>query len=259
MSRTEVAVPDGTPTKTCTPGCTASRGRSVVSTRPGGQPVVRSWTWPGWSSRSRTWTAPSGSSSTSASWSPTARRTSPPARHVAQGPCLVIRRGPRSRYVRHAMLAASRSDLDRLARSTGGTVEDHRGGHAVRLVDPSGYEVRVVAGVPELRRWPSAPADAELRDDDRAAQRAAATARVAAQVQRLGHVALETTRFSAALDWYLETLGLIVSDFLFLDDLRDHGPTMAFMRCDQGGTPTDHHTLAMFLGPRTGYAPRRTR
>jgi hypothetical protein len=28
---------------------------------------------------------------------------------------------------------------------------------------------------------------------------------------------------------------------------------MAFMRCDQGSTPTDHHTLAMLLQPRTEY------
>ena len=28
---------------------------------------------------------------------------------------------------------------------------------------------------------------------------------------------------------------------------------MAFIRCDQGSVPTDHHTLAMALQPRTGY------
>jgi hypothetical protein len=28
---------------------------------------------------------------------------------------------------------------------------------------------------------------------------------------------------------------------------------MAFIRCDQGSAPTDHHTLAMALQPRTGY------
>ena len=28
---------------------------------------------------------------------------------------------------------------------------------------------------------------------------------------------------------------------------------MAFIRCDQGSVPTDHHTLAMALMPRTGY------
>ena len=64
---------------------------------------------------------------------------------------------------------------------------------------------------------------------------------------------LGTTRFRAALDWYLDTLGLIVSDFLYLDGQRDRGPAMAFIRCDLGSVPADHHTLAMALQPHTGY------
>lgn len=59
--------------------------------------------------------------------------------------------------------------------------------------------------------------------------------------------------FARALDWYLDTLGMIVSDFLFLDGQRDRGPTMAFVRCDQGSLAVDHHTLAMHLGPGNGY------
>ncbi len=78
-------------------------------------------------------------------------------------------------------------------------------------------------------------------------------ARRAAEIQRLGHVVLGTTRFRAALDWYLDTLGLIVSDFLYLDGQRDRGPVMAFIRCDLGSVPSDHHTLAMALMPQTGY------
>jgi hypothetical protein len=64
-------------------------------------------------------------------------------------------------------------------------------------------------------------------------------------------VVLGTTRFQEALDWYLGTLGLIVSDFLYLDGQRERGPAMAFIRCDLGGVPADHHTLAMLLQPRT--------
>ncbi len=64
---------------------------------------------------------------------------------------------------------------------------------------------------------------------------------------------LETRTFARTLDWYLDTLGMIVSDFLFLDGQRGRGPTMAFVRCDQGGTPVDHHTLALHLGPGNGY------
>ena len=58
--------------------------------------------------------------------------------------CLVIRRGPRPRFVAPAFAAAARSDLDQLARGTGGTVTAHWGGHSVLLRDPSGYPVRVI-------------------------------------------------------------------------------------------------------------------
>jgi catechol 2,3-dioxygenase-like lactoylglutathione lyase family enzyme len=177
--------------------------------------------------------------------------------------CLVVRRGPRARFVGPAFQAAARDDLDRLARGTGGTVTAHWGGHGVLLRDPSGYPVRVIHSVPEL---PALPERAPLPlnfgvfghsgDSGPGPVRANATqrpARRAAEIQRLGHVVLGTTRFGAALDWYLDTLGLIVSDFLYLDGQRDRGPAMAFIRCDLGSVPADHHTLAMALQPRTGY------
>jgi catechol 2,3-dioxygenase-like lactoylglutathione lyase family enzyme len=169
-------------------------------------------------------------------------------------PCLVIHRGTRSRFVGPTFVAESVADVRRLARHGGRNVLPYAGGQAVRLVDPSGFPVRVVAGMDRLGALPER--DPLVLNTGTASQRHNATQRpprTAAQVQRLGHVVLETTRFRQALDWYLETLGLIVSDFLYLDDLRDRGPTMAFMRCDLGSVPADHHTLAMHLGIRNGY------
>lgn len=72
-------------------------------------------------------------------------------------------------------------------------------------------------------------------------------------MQRLGHVVLQSTRYRRALDWYLETLGMIVSDFLYFEGQRHRGPTMSFIRCDRGSEPTDHHSLAMTLGPSNRY------
>src|ERR1700722_8188577 len=43
--------------------------------------------------------------------------------------CLVVRRGPHSRFAGTAYRAAARDDLDRLAHGTGGTVTAHSGGH----------------------------------------------------------------------------------------------------------------------------------
>jgi catechol 2,3-dioxygenase-like lactoylglutathione lyase family enzyme len=172
----------------------------------------------------------------------------------ASAACLVIRRGSKARFTGVAFQADARDDLDRLARGTGATVTAHRGGQAVQLRDPSGFPVRVVYGAPELPALPQrvplplnfGPAPARVNATQRPARRAA-------EIQRLGHVVLGTTRFRAALDWYLNTLGLIVSDFLYLDGQRDRGPAMAFIRCDLGSVPADHHTLAMLLQPRTEY------
>ena len=168
--------------------------------------------------------------------------------------CLVVRRGPRARFAGVAFQAAARGDLDRLARGTGGTVMTHWGGHAVLLRDPSGFPVHVVHGVPELPALSErAPLPLNFGSEPARANVTQRPPRRAAEIQRLGHVVLGTTRFRAALDWYLGTLGLIVSDFLYLDGQRDRGPAMAFIRCDLGSVPADHHTLAMILQPRTEY------
>jgi catechol 2,3-dioxygenase-like lactoylglutathione lyase family enzyme len=168
--------------------------------------------------------------------------------------CLVIRRGPRARFTGVAFQAAARDDLDRLARGAATAVTAHRGGHAVQLHDPSGFPVLVVYGLPELPALPvRAPLPLNFGPGPARVNATQRPARRPAEVQRLGHVVLGTTRFGAALDWYLDTLGLIVSDFLYLDEQRDRGPAMAFIRCDLGSVPADHHTLAMLLQPRSEY------
>ncbi|GAA2608226.1 VOC family protein [Paractinoplanes durhamensis] len=169
-------------------------------------------------------------------------------------PCLVIRRGPRPGFVGPVFLAESVADVERLARRTGGTATATAGGTAVRLRDPSGLPVQVVAGLAPLAAVPErAHHEFNFGAEPVRVNATQRTPAGPAQVQKLGHVVLETTRFRATLDWYLENLGMIVSDFLYLDGLRDRGPTMAFIRCDLGSVPSDHHTLAMHLGMRNGY------
>ena len=74
-----------------------------------------------------------------------------------------------------------------------------------------------------------------------------------AGVQRLGHIVLQTPKYIEALNWYLDHLGLIVSDFCYYPGQRERGPIMSFIRCDRGSAPADHHTLAMALGPTHRY------
>jgi len=74
-----------------------------------------------------------------------------------------------------------------------------------------------------------------------------------ARVQRLGHVVLQSSAYIQSLNWYLDHLGLIVSDFMYYPGQRERGPATSFIRCDRGSAPTDHHTLALVLGPSDRY------
>ncbi|WP_030176806.1 VOC family protein [Streptomyces sp. NRRL S-813] len=175
----------------------------------------------------------------------------------AGSPCMVIRCGQASRFVGPAFRAAERADLDRLAAATGNTVRDvgvPGGGQSVTLLDPSGFPVRVVHCAEQLPALPEQqPLILNTGTEHRRTNATQRPPREPSRIQRLGHVVLETRVFMRALNWYLDTLGMIVSDFLFLDGQRGRGPTMAFIRCDQGSLPVDHHTLALHLGPGTGY------
>ncbi|MGW8880963.1 VOC family protein [Streptomyces mirabilis] len=175
----------------------------------------------------------------------------------AGSPCMVIRRGRASRFIGPAFRAAERADLDRLARATGSTVRDigvPGGGQSVALLDPSGLPVRVVHCAEQLPALPEQePLILNFGTDQRRTNATQRPPREPSRIQRLGHVVLETRVFARTLDWYLDTLGMIVSDFLFLDGQRGRGPTMTFIRCDQGSVAVDHHTLALHLGPGTGY------
>ncbi|MFN8189168.1 MAG: VOC family protein [Nocardioidaceae bacterium] len=175
----------------------------------------------------------------------------------AGAPAVVIRRGRGARFLGAAFEAEARSDLDRLAAATGRSVESlHQegGGHGVRLTDPSGLPVTVVHGMEQLPETPvQAPLTWNVGGQTPRVNATQRPAREPARVERLGHLAIGSRVFGRALDWYLENLGLIVSDFLYLEGQRDRGPTMAFMRCDRGSEPSDHHTLAMLLAPESGY------
>ncbi|NGP05032.1 2,3-dihydroxybiphenyl 1,2-dioxygenase [Rhodococcus sp. 14C212] len=172
-------------------------------------------------------------------------------------PCVLIRRGPRSRFVGPAFRAADSTDVLRLADAVGGAVvplPESLGGIAVDLVDPSALGVRVVSDTLELPALAAqAPLHCNFGHDGGRVNATQRPPRAPATVQRLGHVVLQTTKYLETLNWYLEHLGLIVSDFLYYPGQRVRGPVMSFIRCDRGATPTDHHTLAMVLGPADRY------
>jgi hypothetical protein len=175
----------------------------------------------------------------------------------AGAPCIIVRRGSGTRFLGAAYEARDEADLLRLVNVTGVDAKplpEAIGGMTVDLLDPSGVPVHVVAGMHPLESLPSqTPHTLNLGHELRRVNATQRQSREPTKVQRLGHVVLQTTKYLETLNWYLDNLGMIVSDFLYYPGQRDRGPTMSFIRCDRGTTPADHHTLALALGPANRY------
>ena len=149
-------------------------------------------------------------------------------------------------------LAGSEAELEALAGEEGASAieaaDEPGGGHRVRFSDPDGFPVEVVAGresVGDLtvRSLPPFNTGAEKR-------RTSAHKRVEAgpaQVKRLGHCVLNVTDFRQSETWYKQRFGLLTSDEIALNGETVLG---AFLRCDLGARPADHHTLFL-LGTGT--------
>lgn len=146
--------------------------------------------------------------------------------------------------------AASEADLEILAQHEGLAVQalDAPGGGAVvRLTDPDGNRVEVVAG--QALATPLQMEPDQARNTAQLKARMRQSVRVtpgASTVVRLGHAVLAVKDFRASEAWYKSRFGLITSDEIELAPGMAIG---AFMRCDRGATPTDHHTLFLLQSP----------
>jgi hypothetical protein len=175
----------------------------------------------------------------------------------AGAPCVIMRRGPRTRFAGAAFRARDEVDVLRLADESGAPTRplpESVGGLSVDLIDPNGIPVHVVAGMHELPSLPGQqPHTFNFGHHVQRIKTTQRPPRVPARVQRLGHLVVQSTKYRQTLNWYLDNLGMIVSDFQFFPGQRQRGPTMSFIRCDRGSTPADHHTLAIALGPANRY------
>lgn len=146
--------------------------------------------------------------------------------------------------------AQSLNDLEALAAGEGASVEKSSapgGGFVLRLVDPNGFHVEVVAGQKTAAELPLS--SEPTRNNARAKARLRLPTRLAegpAHVVRLGHAVLEVKDFRASEAWYKSRFGFITSDEIELAPGMAIG---AFLRCDRGETLTDHHTLFLLQSP----------
>jgi catechol 2,3-dioxygenase-like lactoylglutathione lyase family enzyme len=172
-------------------------------------------------------------------------------RGAAEAPFLHMTELGEARFVALGLRAVSLADLATLAQACGTRVETldaPGGGHVVRLTDPDGHLVEVVAGQepsPPLE-LPAAPAWNSARGRERVRQ-TKRLARDASHVVRLGHCVLNVSDFRASERWYKERFGFITSDEI---EAAPGFAIGAFLRCDRGDRPTDHHTLFLVQHPK---------
>ncbi len=157
-----------------------------------------------------------------------------------------------ARFLAVGLRAGSLADLETLAHAEGVMVEtlgEPGGGHIVRLVDPDGYRVEVVAG--QQSAGPALPFADTPCNTAAAKPRMRTPVRLRsapAHIQRIGHAVMRVRDFRVSEAWYKARFGFLTSDEV---EAAKGVPLGAFMRCDRGDVPSDHHTLflAQLPGP----------
>ena len=160
---------------------------------------------------------------------------------------VIYRQAAKALFVGPTFAVNTVEELEQLAARTGAapparlTLPGHPLG--VTLTDPNGVTVKVG----HFEEWRALPACGEAPAVNRGDSKSRINAtrrppRGSSRVLRLGHMVLGTPAWEGTARFYIVTLGLIPSDVQALPDGR---PAVAFLRCDRGDQPTDHHTFVV--------------
>jgi catechol 2,3-dioxygenase-like lactoylglutathione lyase family enzyme len=160
-----------------------------------------------------------------------------------------------TKFIGFAYHAADEDDLKRLAKLPGAsgieTVDEPGGGKRVRLTEPNGYQIEVIAG--QERVAPVEVARDELnsaREPVRRAGKVMRLSRSPTSVQRIGHGVLSTPKVKETVAWFRETLGMIRSDDVYAGDKENI--IGSFNRLDRGAEYVDHHVFFCNHNARAG-------
>tara|TARA_X000000950_G_scaffold229709_1_gene277698 strand:- start:704 stop:1813 length:1110 start_codon:yes stop_codon:yes gene_type:complete len=181
--------------------------------------------------------------------------------------CYVATKSHVNRYVGSAYSVNSYSDLEALAEDQAVPIiqnQEPGGGYKVTIIDPDEIEIEVYHGMNlvepiqseeiilnsgnqklrknKLQRLGRAADEWQLNDGKWIYE-------LSSKVKRLGHTAINVKNAEQSIEWYANKLGFLVSDNMIGPDGNES--IGAFMRCDQGDLPVDHHTLnnVQFLSP----------
>ncbi len=146
-------------------------------------------------------------------------------------------------FVALGLEAQSLDDLGRLSAAVGHApqmLDAPGGGWGITLTDPDGVRVEVVAGRKERpAQLPAGQTWNRIAEQPRLSRVKRVTVG-ASHAVRLGHCVLGVEDFRRSERWYKDHFGLLTSDEI---ELRPGEAMGAFLRCDLGCEPTDHHTL----------------
>ncbi|MEL7186865.1 MAG: VOC family protein [Pseudomonadota bacterium] len=159
------------------------------------------------------------------------------------------------RFVGMGFIMSSAADLDVLAGMDGTTgietANTPGGGQRVRFVDPQGFEVDAVFGWDEVEKW-SPPQRVPVNSgENRARQGVPVRLKPGpSHVKRLGHIVVFVNDFVTSEAWYKERFGFRTTDEIWME--QETNIIGAFLRCDRGDVPTDHHSLFLIGNPEKG-------
>lgn len=145
-----------------------------------------------------------------------------------------------------AFHCASAEDLRAAAGMEGASpverLEEPGGGSRVRMTDPDGFSVELVHGRAPTPALPVERAEPlNIGGERPRVGRPQRVPRGPAAVKRLGHVVVRVADFRRSAAWYESRFGLLRSDEVYLGDPEN--VITAFMRCDRGEVPVDHHSF----------------
>jgi 3-(3-hydroxy-phenyl)propionate hydroxylase len=171
------------------------------------------------------------------------------------GPAYVAIKGAKPKFLGLA-LRVSRGDLDALSAVQGASavlpLDLPAGGSHVRLKDPAGFDVWAVANQDCITALPvRAPLPVNTPLSSARINGGIRPLAGPATILRPGHCVIGVTEFLANARWYMDMFGLIPSD---IQTLEDGTPVLAFLRCDRGLDPADHHTIVVSQNVTNSYS-----
>lgn len=150
-------------------------------------------------------------------------------------------------FVSCAFRVNSLAELEAAAKLPGSSAVEEMdtpgGGKRVRVQGPDGFRIDLVHGQGAVDPLPvREPLKVNFAQNKQRVFSLQRPPNEPARVFRIGHCVFKVSDADAAVAWFRDTLGMLVTDRLHLPD-NDKVTLGTFLRCNRGKDPADHHTI----------------